>query len=171
MNPNGFCKSHGCASSAFNRSSSSKAAQNVPPEELTKCCEVLFAHLVFRILQAFRHAHTLTDYKFNSTLLTHRSNLQDILNEIQPYLDMLNELCALGTPIRKILVDYMTSESFYLLKCKYETMRKEAFKCFYENWCVKADIEKMDVLIEEEITTFNDSNQTSVLKKIFTIIE
>jgi E3 ubiquitin-protein ligase UBR3 len=134
MNPSGFCKSHGCTSSqSSNKSSTStKTNQNYPPDDLIKTPEILFSNLIYRLLQSFRHGYVKCEYKFNSALLTHRTNLQDILNEIQPYLDMLNELCTLGTPIRKILVDYMISESFYKLKYKYESMQKDSFKFLYD---------------------------------------
>ena len=45
-----------------------------------------------------------------------------ILNDIQPYLDLLNELCSMGTPIRKLLVNYLISEHFYKKKIQNETM-------------------------------------------------
>jgi E3 ubiquitin-protein ligase UBR3 len=159
MNPKGFCKSHGCISSHSNKSSSSKTNQNnFPPDELTKTADILFSNLIYRLLQSFRHAYVQCEYKFNSAFLTHRTNLQDVLNEIQPYLDMLNELCTLGTPIRKILVDYMISESFYKLKCKYESMQKESFKRLYE------PIKEMALVIEQCDEEIDDNENDLNLK-------
>ena len=46
--------------------------------------------------------------------------MNTILDDLQPYLDLLNELCSLGTPMRKILVDYMINEEFYKEKISAE---------------------------------------------------
>ena len=46
-----------------------------------------------------------------------------MLADIQIYLEFLNELCATGTPIRKVLVDYMISEEYYSKKILTETKR------------------------------------------------
>jgi hypothetical protein len=52
-----------------------------------------------------------------------RPGVSMILNDIQPYLDLLNELCSMGTPVRKILVDYMINEHFYKQKIQSESSR------------------------------------------------
>jgi E3 ubiquitin-protein ligase UBR3 len=35
---------------------------------------------------------------------------------LNPYIDLLNELCSIGTPIRKVIVDFMINEQFYAAK-------------------------------------------------------
>lgn len=52
--------------------------------------------------------------------MTPSQSINTILDDLQPHLDMLNELCAMGTPMRQILVDYMISESFYQKKIREE---------------------------------------------------
>jgi hypothetical protein len=47
-----------------------------------------------------------------------------MLNDIQIYLEFLNELCSSGTPVRKILVDYMISQEFYEKKIQYEIKKQ-----------------------------------------------
>ena len=47
-----------------------------------------------------------------------------MLNDIQVYLEFLNELCSSGTPVRKILVDYMISQEFYEKKIQYEIKKQ-----------------------------------------------
>jgi len=47
--------------------------------------------------------------------------MNSILDDVQPCLELLNELCAMGTPMRKILVEYMISEEFYESKIAAET--------------------------------------------------
>ena len=49
-----------------------------------------------------------------------------MLNDIQIYLDFLNELCSTGTPIRKTLVDYMISNEFYEKKIQSEAKKQPA---------------------------------------------
>jgi E3 ubiquitin-protein ligase UBR3 len=49
MNPKGFCKSHGC--------NKQDKANNQPPDELIKCCEIVLSHLLYRMLQYFRNVY------------------------------------------------------------------------------------------------------------------
>lgn len=51
MNPKGFCKAHGC-NKQFD------VATNQPPEELVKCCEIVLAHLLYGLVQAFRKIYS-----------------------------------------------------------------------------------------------------------------
>ncbi len=53
-----------------------------------------------------------------------RSQTNLIVNDIQIYLEFLNELCSSGTPVRKILVDYMISQEFYEKKIQYEIKKQ-----------------------------------------------
>ncbi len=53
-----------------------------------------------------------------------RSQTNLMLNDIQIYLEFLNELCSSGTPVRKILVDYMISQEFYEKKIQYEIKKQ-----------------------------------------------
>ena len=52
-----------------------------------------------------------------------RSQMNLMLNDIQIYLEFLNELCSTGTPIRQILVDCMISNEFYEKKIHSETKK------------------------------------------------
>ena len=52
--------------------------------------------------------------------LSSRQQMNSMINDIQPYLELLNELCSLGTPLRKILVDFMINEEFYNKKIQGE---------------------------------------------------
>jgi hypothetical protein len=56
--------------------------------------------------------------------LVSRSQTNLMLNDIQIYLEFLNELCSSGTPVRKILVDYMISQEFYEKKIQYEIKKQ-----------------------------------------------
>lgn len=56
--------------------------------------------------------------------MTSRSQTNLMLNDIQVYLEFLNELCSTGTPIRKILVDYMIGKEFYEKKVQTESKKQ-----------------------------------------------
>jgi E3 ubiquitin-protein ligase UBR3 len=45
---------------------------------------------------------------------------------LNPYIELLNELCSIGTPIRKVLVECMISEALYARKVDAERLRKPA---------------------------------------------
>lgn len=50
MNPKGFCKTHGCKIQS--------SSINHPPEELIKCCDIILAHLLYSLVQAFRKIYS-----------------------------------------------------------------------------------------------------------------
>jgi E3 ubiquitin-protein ligase UBR3 len=108
MASSGFCSSHG------NHNQQQNTNRHDPPQNLTKCCEIISAHLIYRLLQHFRHFYSKN--KKDKIGIVNNDPVTIILNDYEPYLDLLNELCALGTPLHNIFVHYMTSEQFYLNK-------------------------------------------------------
>lgn len=91
----GFCKFHG--------SEHTKVTE--APRDLTICSEVILSNLLFRILQ---HLRSLND------------NVENEIEDIEPYLEMINELTTLGSPLRKILVKFLLSVDFFSEKIKNE---------------------------------------------------
>lgn len=57
------------------------------------------------------------DYK----LPPNRVHLTSILNELNSYIELMNELVSLGTPLRTILVDYIINEEYYTKKIQSES--------------------------------------------------
>ena len=88
----GFCKVHG----------PERIQAPDAPKDLIFCSEVILSNLIYRILQQFRNSYSQND------------------NEIQPFLELLNELTMLGTPLRRICVYYLLNEEFYSRKIKTE---------------------------------------------------
>ncbi len=112
MNPKGFCKCH--AADHMNA-----AQQQGPPAELTRCAEFILSNLLYCLLQHFRSLYSSVQASRDSA--SSRVIMNSILDDVQPCLELLNELCAMGTPMRKILVEYMISEEFYESKIAAET--------------------------------------------------
>ena len=88
----GFCKVHG----------PERIQAPDAPKDLIFCSEVILSNLIYRILQQFRNSYSQNDI------------------EIQPFLELLNELTMLGTPLRRICVYYLLNEEFYSRKIKTE---------------------------------------------------
>lgn len=111
MNPNGFCKNHGC---------NKKSASSSPPQELIKCSEVILPNLLYRILQHFRSSYMTIAKK---TELDQNSK-EKVITDIASYIDFLNDLCSIGTPLRKIFVDHLISEEYYKHKIELEKQKQ-----------------------------------------------
>lgn len=114
MNPKGFCKSHGS-------NSSKSSSTSLPPDDLMICCEYLLPSLLYRLLQYFRNVFASNDFN-----LVSRTQTNLMLNDIQIYLDFINELCSFGTPTRKVLVDFLLSREFYEKKIQLEQKKSQS---------------------------------------------
>lgn len=106
MSAKGFCKSHGCHNKQ----------EKVPPVELTKCCEVIISHLLYRIVQYYREHETKSREGNSGDELAKKTT--EVLSS---YINLLNELCLIGTPLRTLIVDFMINEEFYANKIREET--------------------------------------------------
>jgi len=126
MNPKGFCRSHSvCHMKA--------AQQQGPPIELTRCAEFILSNLLYSLLQHFRSLYSSVQAARDT--ISSKAIMKTILDGIQPYLELLNELCGMGTPMRKILVEYMISEEFYSYKIASEIKSSEV-KNSTVNYCL-----------------------------------
>ncbi len=87
------------------------ATHECPPVELTRCAEFILSNLLYCLPQHFRSLYSSVQASKDST--SSRVIMNSILDDVQPGLELLNELWGMGTPMRKILVEYMISEEFY----------------------------------------------------------
>ena len=96
--------------------------------QLTLSAIAAFSHYLFHDKYLFDNYYLQINLKLEKKKLNLENKLVSrpgpnlILNDIQPYLDLLNELCSMGTPIRKLLVNYLISENFYKKQIQNETM-------------------------------------------------
>jgi E3 ubiquitin-protein ligase UBR3 len=111
MLKNGFCKQHGDCNRKVQE----------PPNDLVASVNVILSNLLYRLVQYFREQFRKNDEKIEDS----KDSPLDLISNIDVYLEFLNDLCGLGTPIRKIVANSMIDESFYENKIKQEKEQYE----------------------------------------------
>lgn len=114
--------------------------------------------LIFSSKLILNKNNLLQDYN----VLQSRLHLSTVLNDILPYIDLLNELCSLGTPLRKILVDYMISEEFYQKKIQAESKNSVHFGSTSTN-LAKLVEESDSSLLSQQDELNSDLNSSTIL--------
>lgn len=110
MSKSGFCKHHG----------TNRKVQDAP-NDLVASVKVILSHLLYRLVQYLREKFKINDDKIEDSQVSPL----ELISGIDVYFEFLNDLCGLGTPIRKIVADSMIDEPFYEIKIKQEKEKYE----------------------------------------------
>ena len=99
--------------------------------------------------------------------LISRSQTHLVLNDIQIYLEFLNDLCSTGTPIRKFLVEYMISEEFYQKKVQSESKKTKILNQNQLNKEATASVVVEEQECDPTTLQVNNSKQNNFKQEIY----
>jgi hypothetical protein len=102
---------------------------------------------------------------FEDFNLISRSQTHLILNDIQIYLEFLNDLCSTGTPIRKFLVEYMISEEFYQKKIQSESKKTKILNQLNKEATASVVVEEQEC--DPTTLQVNNSKQNNFKQEIY----